>query len=83
MVVTTTIISSSRPSAAILIISSRSIRGRCVLLTQGPRIDHLSSDAELKIGSHLAVVVVRRLTVIAVLPSADGRRFAPTVPHLR
>jgi hypothetical protein len=28
--------------------------GPCGLLTQGPRIAHLSSDAELKIGSHIA-----------------------------
>src|SRR5215471_10516979 len=54
MVAITTVISSSRPSAAILIISSRSMDGPCCLLTQGLLIDHLSSDAELKSGSYVA-----------------------------
>src|SRR6476659_11370 len=53
MAVPTTIMS-SRPSAAILIISPSSMSGPCGLFTQGPRIAHLSSDAELKIGSHVA-----------------------------
>src|SRR5207253_8684012 len=50
---------SSRPSAAILIISPSSMSGPYVLLTQGPRIAHLSSDAELKIGSHVAEPAIR------------------------
>jgi hypothetical protein len=33
--------------------------GPYVLLTQGPRIAHLSSDAELKIGSHVAEPAIR------------------------
>jgi hypothetical protein len=53
MVATTTIMSSKPPSAAILIISSLS-GADLVLHTQGPRIDHLSSDTELRIGSHVA-----------------------------
>src|SRR6185437_11787500 len=53
MAVPTTIMS-SRPSAAILIISPSSMSGPCGLLTQGPPIAHLSRDAEPKIGSHVA-----------------------------
>src|SRR5213078_2036288 len=83
MAVTTTIIS-SRPSAAILIISSRSMRGPCVLLTQDPRIDHLSSDAELKIGSHVAEPAHTDNTVppssLLAVPAGRLRRsrIAPT-----
>src|SRR6478736_10165842 len=56
MAVPTTIMS-SRPSAAILIISPSSMSEPCGLLTQGPPIAHLSNDAELKIGSHVARTV--------------------------